>query len=393
MNDAPPEITPAPASILIVDDNPTNRKVLHEYLEGHHHHILVAEDGETAIEQAQYSLPDLILLDVMMPGIDGFETCLRLKRIEATRDIPVIFMTALADTPFILRGFSVGAVDYLTKPLQLEEVNVRVGTHIHIRRLQKELQKEIQVRRKVEEELRIINAGKDRFFSIIAHDLKNPMHGAVFFSEVLVEAIRKLPSPESHAELLENAKLVHEATGTVGRLLLDLLAWAEIQMRRVEINPIEIDLGHLIKMNVTLAQTVARQKEITLVNATLDQPPIHIRADERMIDTVVRNLLGNAVKFTQPGGRIEIGMRSGVGEATVFIADSGVGIPAEKIGELFEVGHSSTYGTRGESGSGLGLMLCKDMVERNEGRIWAESEVGKGSTFSFTVPLASPASA
>lgn len=378
MKESIPEI---PTSILIVDDNPTNLKVLYEYLTEQRHHVLVAEDGETAIEQAQYSLPDLILLDVMMPGIDGFETCRRLKENAATREIPVIFMTALADTPFIVNGFSVGAVDYLTKPLQHEEVKVRIESHIQIRRLQRELRKEIEVRQLAEEKLRQINAGKDRFFDIIAHDLKNPMNGALHFSEAMVEAVREKKDPT----LQEIARIVHESTSAVGRLVFDLLEWAETQMSRVEVQPKSLDLGELLKRNIALAGILARQKNVEIVNKV--EAPVRIRADERMIDTVLRNLLGNAVKFTPAGGKIEIGARAEEKEVTVSVVDSGVGITSKNLLNLFQLGEKvSTFGTGGEGGSGLGLLLCKEMVEKNGGRIWAESKTGKGSTFSFTVP-------
>src|SRR5580698_1196749 len=124
---------PPPPTILIADDNRTNLNVLFEYLSGQGYRVLVAEDGAGAIEQAQYGKPDLILLDVMMPGIDGFETCQRLKALPETGNIPVIFMTAISDTPYILKGFAVGAVDYIVKPLQRDEVNARVRNHISIR--------------------------------------------------------------------------------------------------------------------------------------------------------------------------------------------------------------------------------------------------------------------
>jgi signal transduction histidine kinase len=388
MNNPPasPALTPTSTSILIVDDNPTNLKVLYDYLTEQNHRILVAEDGETAIEQAEYSLPDLILLDVMMPGIDGFETCRRLKQMETTRDIPVVFMTALADTPFLLKGFAVGAVDYLTKPLHQEEVQVRVQNHIQTRRLQKELQAEIRTRREAEEELRRINEGKDKFFNVIAHDLRTPIHGAVFFSESLLEAVRT----KKDAQLEEIAQVVHESTSAVGRLLLDLLAWAETQMERVQTRPEQAELGELLKLNHVLAQIVARQKKIVLVNKA--QSPIPIHADPRMVDTVVRNLLGNALKFTQPGGRVEIAAHAGPREITVAITDSGIGIAPERLPNLFQIGQNqSTYGTTGETGSGLGLPLCREMVEKNGGRLWVESELGKGSTFSFTVPTSASA--
>jgi two-component system sensor histidine kinase/response regulator len=194
MSDEP---SPAPApTILIADDNPTNLNVLIDYLSDQGYRVLVAEDGAGAIEQAQYGTPDLILLDVMMPGIDGFETCQRLKQAPETRDIPVIFMTAISDTPYILQGFSVGAVDYITKPLQREEVHARVRTHVSIRLLQRQLESEIAVRRQAEEALRETNAGKDIFLSILAHDLRNPMGGLLALSEALVEMLPAEAAPD-----------------------------------------------------------------------------------------------------------------------------------------------------------------------------------------------------
>jgi DNA-binding response OmpR family regulator len=204
----------SPATILIADDNRTNLNVLFEYLSSQGHRVLVAEDGVGAIEQAEYGKPDLILLDVMMPGIDGFETCLRLKKSDVTKNIPVIFMTAISDTPFILRGFAVGGVDYIVKPLQQEEVLARVKTHISIRRLQRELEAEIVTRQKAEEELREINSGKDVFFSILAHDLKNPMAGLLGLSDAMVQS---LPSDAS-ADLTETARDIKDTANQIGQL-------------------------------------------------------------------------------------------------------------------------------------------------------------------------------
>ena len=375
-----------PISILIVDDNPTNLKVLYDYLTEQNYRVLIAEDGETAIDQARYSSPDLILLDVMMPGVDGYDTCQRLKQIEETKNIPVIFMTALSDTPYILKGFAVGGVDYIIKPLQQEEVNVRVRNHIQTRRLQRALEEEIAVRRKVEEELRASNAGKDLFFNIVAHDLTAPMCSASFFSEDLLAQLHRTPAP-TIAELTETAELVHEAFSTAQRLTIDLLSWAEIQMDRVEVKKEAFDLKDVLKQNLELAHGAARKKEIILANEAKEG--LLVEADRRMLDTVIRNLLGNAIKFTPKGGRVWIvaGPSSDGKEITVSIADSGLGIPAEKIPLLFQIGRKdATYGTEGEKGSGLGLPLCREMVEKNGGKLTIESTPGKGSTFCFTMP-------
>jgi signal transduction histidine kinase len=374
--------TPAP-TILIADDNKTNLNVLFEYLSEQGYRVLVAEDGAGAIEQAQYGKPDLILLDIMMPGIDGFETCQRLKAIPEINHIPVIFMTAISDTPYILKGFSVGAVDYIVKPLQREEVNARVRTHIAIRRLQRELEAEIVVRQKAEEELREINAGKDVFFSILAHDLKNPMGALLSLSEAMVEMI----PPQAGDDLKETAHDVRTVARQVGDLLLDLLSWAQLQLGKVEASPTRVGILKEVDFATALVGAAARAKRITIVNDVTE--PVEIFCDSRMNDTVLRNLLSNAVKFTPDGGTIRISAQKGVGELIITVTDTGKGIPPERIDGLFHLGHNQpTFGTKGEKGTGLGLPLCRDMVEKNGGRIWVESTPGQGSRFHFSVPLA-----
>jgi len=374
---------PTPPTILIADDNPTNLNVLFEYLSAQGYRVLIAEDGESAIEQANYGLPDLILLDVMMPGLDGFETCEKLKRSLETRDIPVIFMTAISETPYVLKAFSVGAVDYITKPLQREEVLVRVRNHISTRLLQRELKAEIAVRQKAEAELRVINSGKDVFFSVLAHDLKNPMGGLLGLSEALIDIL-----PEDADEALRETALdIRNTAGQVGDLLLDLLSWAQMQLGKLEPAPEPVSILKEVDFAVALVGVAARTKNIAIVNEITE--PIQIYCDLRMNDTVLRNLLSNAVKFTPPGGTVRISAIRKEHELEITVADSGKGIPPDRIGGLFRLGENkTTFGTAGEKGTGLGLPLSRDMVEKNGGRIRVESTPGHGSSFHFTVPLA-----
>jgi signal transduction histidine kinase len=374
---------PAPPTVLIADDNPTNLNVLFEYLSAQGYRVLIAEDGAGAIEQARYGLPDLILLDVMMPGIDGFDTCEKLKESPETRDIPVIFMTATSETPYVLKAFSVGAVDYITKPLQRDEVLVRVRNHISIRLLQRELKAEIAVRQKAEEELRLINAGKDVFFSVLAHDLKNPIGGLLGLSEALVET---LPADTDEA-IREMAVDIRNTSSQVGDLLFDLLSWAQMQLGKLEPSQEKVSILKEVEFAAALVGVAARAKKIEIVNEITE--PIEIYCDVRMNDTVLRNLLSNAVKFTPPGGKIRVMAEKKEGELVITVADSGKGIPADRISGLFRLGENkTTFGTAGEKGTGLGLPLSQEMVGKNGGRIWVESTPGEGSVFHFTVPLA-----
>jgi two-component system, sensor histidine kinase and response regulator len=373
----------SPPTILIADDTPTNLNVLFEYLSAQGYRVLIAEDGAGAIEQAHYGLPDLILLDVMMPGIDGFETCQKLKASPHTKDIPVIFMTAISDTAYILKGFSVGAVDYITKPLQRDEVNARVRTHISIRRLQRNLTDEIKVRQKAEEELSKINAGKDVFFSILAHDLKNPIGGLLGLSETLVEIL----PPDADATVREMAVDIRDTSTQVGTLLLDLLSWAQMQLGKLDPAPEQVSIMEEVGFAVALVRVAARTKKIEIKNEIKD--PIMVYCDLRMNDTVLRNLLSNAVKFTPAGGTIRVFAEKKEKELEITVADSGKGIPLDRIAGLFRLGENkTTFGTAGEKGTGLGLPLSSEMVEKNGGRIWVKSTPGEGASFHFTVPLA-----
>jgi signal transduction histidine kinase len=377
--------TPSLPSILIADDTPTNLNVLFEYLSAQGYRVLVAEDGEGAIEQAQYGLPDLILLDVMMPGLDGFQTCEKLKQLPQTRDIPVIFMTAISETAYILKAFSVGGVDYITKPLQREEVLARVKNHISIRVLQRELKAEIAERQKAEEELRVINAGKDVFFSILAHDLKNPMAGLLGLSEMLVDIL----SADADETVREVALDILNTSRHIGDLLLDLLSWAQMQLGKLEPAPENVSIRKEVEIAVALIGVAARAKKITIINEITE--PILVYGDLRMIDTVLRNLLNNAVKFTKENGTIRISVQKRETELVISVSDTGLGIAPHLLSGLFRLGENKTsYGTGGEKGTGLGLPLSRDMVEKNGGKIWVESTLGEGSSFHFTVPLAKP---
>ena len=389
------------ATLLVVDDNATNLNMLLDYFHDVGYKVLIASNGEQALQQVQHVSPDLILLDVMMPGIDGFETCQRLKDQEKTKDIPVIFMTALTETVEKVRGFAVGGVDYITKPLQYEEVLARVNAHLTIRKLQQELQKKnedlekytillanrnVQLHEKNFEldeknaQLKALNADKDKFFSIIAHDLRNPLGALRELPQIIVENIETY----TRDELLRLILLQRDAAKNLFALLENLLTWSRIQRGMIEFNPQQISLENVIARNIALMQSQAEQKQITLTN--LVQENIPILADYNMIDTVIRNLMSNALKFTREGGSIQVSAAHTDEFAEVAVADTGIGIKEQYIAKLFRIDEQyRRIGTANEKGTGLGLILCKEFVEKHGGHLWVESEIGKGSTFRFTL--------
>ncbi len=362
------------ATILIVDDNPTNLQVLLSSLQEIGFETLIAQSGEGALRQVKYAQPDLILLDVMMPGIDGFETCRRLKENNTTREIPVIFMTALSDTVDKIKGFEVGGVDYITKPFQHEEVLARVNTHLTILKLQQQIQKK-------NEQLRELNASKDKFFSIIAHDLKTPFSALLGFTRTVADSVVNFSLDEMTEIFID----LQKSAENLYALLENLLSWSRIQRGVMEHQPDHIDVHELVVQNVTLFTPNAKQKQITLLNSVRKETFAY--ADKNMIDSVIRNLLSNALKFTDANGSVEVSATQEDQFIKVSIADTGVGICEEDISKLFRIDVKyKNPGTAGEEGTGLGLNLCKDLIEKNGGKIWVESDAGKGTTFRFTLP-------
>jgi len=381
---SPPPLA-TPQTILVIDDNPINLGVLVEYLANYGFTILVARDGLSGLDKAQLAQPDMILLDVMMPGVDGFEVCRRLKANKITQNIPVIFMTALTETNHKVQGFAVGAVDYITKPLQQEEVLARVMTHLQVRHLTQQLQQANQ-------ELLNINTDKDKFFSIVAHDLRGPFLPLLGMSELLPKMI--------DSGKLERVKTmsvgIHQSAQNIFDLLENLLQWSRLQMGRMAYQPIQLNLNQIILKNVELLGEVARDKAISLQYFLTAQFVVY--ADEYMVNTIVRNLISNALKFTPANGQVilqvqlitEMSLSGQNLFVEIAVIDTGVGISPVNIQKLFRIDtHYSTLGTSNEKGTGLGLLMCFEMIKKNGGKISIESQVNQGSTFKFTLPIVS----
>lgn len=240
-----------------------------------------------------------------------------------------------------------------------------------------------------EQKLREINAAKDKFFSIIAHDLKNPFNTIIGFSELLIEELGRL----EFDQIKEYLKIMNKSALGGMNLLNNLLNWSLSQIDKIEFRKSKFDLVELLNANIDLIKEKANLKRIEIIRNSAES--VIVLADKNMIDTVFRNLLSNAVKFTPKAGKIEINIDLLIHDkyedlaiAQVVIADSGVGISETNLDKLFRVDkHFSTLGTEKEKGTGLGLLLCNDFIKRHEGQIWAESNIGEGSKFFFTLPF------
>jgi signal transduction histidine kinase len=230
-------------------------------------------------------------------------------------------------------------------------------------------------------ELKQLNASKDKFFSIIAHDLRNPFTGLLGITDFIVKNIEKF----TQVEVKEHVAELRDSAETVYTLIENLLAWSRLQRGAMEYCPQHILLDKIAESNVRLFTPTAKQKQITLSNQVSEG--ITAYADQDMIDTVVRNLTSNALKFTYPKGIVTISARQREHVVEIAVSDTGIGIPPEELSQLFRIDIKySNAGTAGEEGTGLGLILCKDLIEKNGGMIRVESEVGQGTVFTFGLP-------
>ena len=233
-----------------------------------------------------------------------------------------------------------------------------------------------------EQRLHELNATKDKFFSIIAHDLRAPFNSLIGFSEILVKEIQN----KNFDNVDEYANIIHDISNQSFSLLNNLLDWSMNQTGKFTFNPEKICITKLSNNLIDYFNNLALHKNITITS--IIKPDLEVFADRNMLTTIVRNLISNAIKYTSKGGEIEVLGTADINETKVSIMDTGIGIEAEDLEKLFKIEETiSTRGTDNEKGTGLGLILCKDFIEKHNGKIWVESEVGKGSTFSFTIPL------
>ena len=370
------EINPSEYKILIVDDVMSNVLLLKVLLTNEKFAIATASNGRQALEQVEKENPDLVLLDVMMPDMSGFEVAQHLKSNPNTADIPIIFLTALNSTADIVKGFQVGANDFISKPFNNEELIIRVTHQISL----------VAAKRLIlskTEELQRTIAGRDKLYSVIAHDLRSPM-GSI--KMVLNMLILNLPSEKIGAEMYELLTMANQTTEDVFSLLDNLLKWTKSQIGKLNVVYQDVDLVEVTDGVIEIFSMVASLKKIRIHEMKPEK--MMVNADIDMLKTVVRNLLSNAIKFSKENSEVLVKMEEVDGMAVVSVQDYGCGISEEGQKKLLHTDtHFSTFGTNNEEGSGLGLLLCKDFVVKNGGKLWFTSKEGEGSIFSFSIPV------
>ena len=361
--------------ILIVDDVVSNVLLLKILLTNEKFQVCTASNGNMCIEMAKSEHPDLILLDVMMPDLNGFDTAVILKKDPETQEIPIVFLTALNNPSDLVKGFQVGANDFLTKPFNKEELVMRV-----MHQIQLVAAKRIIVRQN--EELKRTISNRDKMYSVIAHDLRSPMASIRMVLNLAVNVVSKDIVGEEIFGLLDKANRESEETHD---LLDNLLKWTKSQTGRLTVVYQDLDLDDIVPGVVDIFRMIAEMKKIDLKYLPADEK-LTVHADNDMIKTILRNFLSNAVKFTPEGKTVEVFYKREGDFARISVRDHGVGIEPERVETIFRTGET-TYGTGGEEGSGLGLQLCQDFARKNGGEAQVESTLGDGSTFSFTIPL------
>ncbi len=371
------------ASILIVDDEPNNLKVLHNLLTQNNYDVRAARDGKTAIEATKATHPDLILMDIKMPSMTGYEACEILKQDEDLADIPVIFISALNNVNDIVKAFQVGGVDYVTKPFQFEEVLARVHNHLTIVYQQRQLRSQHDqiegMRQRDQERFNKISEVREQFIQAATHDLKNPLAIVMGCADLM----SRMDEVRGHPHLHECIDSILHASKEMMSLVTGMLDLVKMQST-LTLNLQPVELGNFVGELVSSARIKAMERNIDL-KLTTQNSDIPVRIDAHLIQRVMDNLISNAIKYSPDDTTVEIMTVQEENKAVVHITDQGFGIDPDHIKHIFDpFFRAKKYdGEREIEGTGLGLSVVKELIEQHNGHINVVSELGEGTTFSI----------
>ena len=362
-------MNPTKSRVLVVDDVVQNLQVVGTMLRNEGHDVMPAGSGAQALERVRARRPDLILLDLMMPEMDGLEVCRRLKADAATREIPVVFLTASNEMEHLVKGFEAGAVDYVTKPFNGPELLARVRTHLELKHAR--------------QRLREMNDEKNEFMGIVAHDLKNPLGAIQGYAEMILEETG-VPA----GEVGDCAGRIRETARRMTEMVQQLLDANRIECGEMKLAPAPADLSALVRSVVEGYRPRANAKQQTLVLQG-DNVVCPAVVDSQVTVQVLENLVSNAVKYSPPGKTIAVRLMRESAAIRCAVRDEGPGLSAEDQKKLFgKFARLSAKPTGGEHSTGLGLSIVKKMVEAMGGRVWCESEPGHGAMFAVEFPAA-----
>lgn len=363
--------------ITAIDDENSNLVLLEFVIGEAGFGFFGIQHSSEAIDILLKNRPKLILLDINMPVLNGYELCKLLKSDQNLQDIPVIFLTGKDQVEDKVMGLELGGTDYITKPFNKSELIARLKTHMDLLEAKEKMKKQALYLEKD-------NRFKDRLFSIIGHDLRAPLSA---LKMQLDFTLNGLIDPKSDSFIDTTIPNMAATTDEALGLLNNLLEWARTEKGMTKIITEEVVIRELIEECIRIQKMSINFKNIKL-DVSLPDHEIKCLVDMNKVKTVLRNLLSNAVKFTPRNGSIMISAKEHRGKVRIIIKDSGVGISPENIKKILDPSkHFTQIGTENESGTGLGLMLCIDFIRRHNSELNIESEVDKGSVFSFDLPL------
>jgi len=354
------------ATVLVVDDQERNIQVVGATLTGAGYDVMAAGGGDQALERVAARVPDLVLLDVIMPGMDGFEVCRRLREEFPTEDLPIIFLSAADETEIIVRALEEGGVDYVTKPFNKSELLARVDTHIELKRARD------QVRELLEQ--------RESFTEMMAHDLKNPLGGASFSMQMLAEK-----EDEIGEKLHKLAVTANDGIGRALKLIEDYLEDVRSSKTDILIKPTRIDLADCVSQAVDRHLAMALRKSIVL-NWTCPEGEMPAKGDPVAIGRVLDNLLSNALKFSDPESHVWV--IADAEQCEVRIRDQGPGLAEEDFENLFKsYSRLSARPTGGEASTGLGLSIAMRFVKAMDGKLEFNRDYTGGAEFVVSLPI------